>query len=57
MTPPLGAYAIVRLGHLTRSDICSCRRCATQVNQLQWSKAQPDWVAICFDKKLQILRV
>jgi len=29
----------------------------SEVNQLQWSKAQPDWVAICFDKKLQILRV
>ena len=29
----------------------------SEVNQLQWSKTQPDWVAICFDKKLQILRV
>ena len=28
-----------------------------EVNQLQWSKSQPDWVAICFEKKLQILRV
>lgn len=28
-----------------------------EVNQLQWSQSQPDWVAICFDKKLQILRV
>jgi len=28
-----------------------------EVNQLQWSRSQPDWVAICFDKKLQILRV
>jgi len=28
-----------------------------EVNQLQWSKTQPDWVAIAFDKKLQILRV
>jgi WD repeat-containing protein 68 len=28
-----------------------------EVNQLQWSKVQPDWVAIAFDKKLQILRV
>jgi len=29
----------------------------SEVNQLQWSKTQPDWVAICFDKKLQVLRV
>lgn len=29
----------------------------SEVNQLQWSRGQPDWVAICFDKKLQILRV
>ena len=29
----------------------------SEVNQLQWSKTQPDWVAIAFDKKLQILRV
>jgi WD repeat-containing protein 68 len=28
-----------------------------QINQLQWSAAQPDWVAIAFDKKMQILRV
>lgn len=28
-----------------------------EVNQLQWSKTQPDWVAICHDKKLQLLRV
>eukprot|EP00824_Muranothrix_gubernata_P014288 TRINITY_DN29620_c0_g1_i1.p1 TRINITY_DN29620_c0_g1~~TRINITY_DN29620_c0_g1_i1.p1 ORF type:complete len:386 (-),score=79.33 TRINITY_DN29620_c0_g1_i1:72-1070(-) len=28
-----------------------------EVNQLQWSSAQPDWVAIAFGTKLQILRV
>jgi len=28
-----------------------------EINQLQWSKTQPDWVAVAFDKKLQILRV
>jgi len=27
------------------------------VNQLQWSAGQPDWVAISFDTKMQILRV
>ncbi|PNW72299.1 hypothetical protein CHLRE_16g674000v5 [Chlamydomonas reinhardtii] len=30
---------------------------ASEVNQLQWSSAQPDWVAICFGNKTQILRV
>eukprot|EP00741_Cyanophora_paradoxa_P018378 tig00000204_g17745.t1 len=28
-----------------------------EINQLQWSAAQPDWVAIAFSNKLQILRV
>jgi WD repeat-containing protein 68 len=28
-----------------------------EVNQLQWSTTQPDWVAICFGNKTQILRV
>ena len=28
-----------------------------EINQLQWSAAQPDWVAIAFDKRMQILRV
>lgn len=28
-----------------------------EINQLQWSSAQPDWVAINFANKTQILRV
>lgn len=28
-----------------------------EINQLQWSASQPDWVAICFGNKAQILRV
>ena len=28
-----------------------------EINQLQWSSAQPDWIAVCFSNKLQILRV
>ena len=28
-----------------------------EINQLQWSSTQPDWVAIAFGQKLQILRV
>jgi len=28
-----------------------------EINQLQWSSTQPDWVAIAFSSKLQILRV
>lgn len=28
-----------------------------EINQLQWSSSQPDWVAICFGNKAQILRV
>jgi len=29
----------------------------TEINQLQWSSTQPDWIAIAFANKLQILRV
>jgi WD repeat-containing protein 68 len=28
-----------------------------EINQLQWSATQPDWIAIAFANKLQILRV
>ena len=28
-----------------------------EIEQLQWSATQPDWVAIAFANKLQILRV
>lgn len=28
-----------------------------EINQLQWSSAHPDWVAICFSNVAQILRV
>lgn len=28
-----------------------------EINQLQWSSAQPDWVAVSFANKTQILRV
>jgi len=28
-----------------------------EINQVQWSAAQPEWVAIAFANKLQILRV
>jgi len=28
-----------------------------EINTLQWSSSQPEWVAITFNKKVQILRV
>uniref|UniRef100_A0A7R9U5K9 Peroxin-7 n=1 Tax=Pinguiococcus pyrenoidosus TaxID=172671 RepID=A0A7R9U5K9_9STRA len=28
-----------------------------QINQLQWSQVQPDWIAIAYNNKLQLLRV
>jgi DDB1- and CUL4-associated factor 7 len=30
---------------------------AAEINNLQWSVSQPDWVSIAFHDKLQILRV
>lgn len=32
-------------------------KAGAEVNQLQWSTAQPDWVAITFESTMQILRV
>lgn len=29
----------------------------SEVNQLQWSTAQPNWISIAFGSKMQILRV
>ena len=26
------------------------------ITQLQWSTLQPEWIAICYDSKTQILR-
>ena len=30
---------------------------AAEINQLQWCGLHEDWVAVCYDKYLQILRV
>jgi len=27
------------------------------LNQIQWSSTQPDWIAICYNNCLEILRV
>ena len=28
-----------------------------EINQIQWGATQPDWIAICYNKNLEILRV
>lgn len=28
-----------------------------EVNQIQWGATQPDWIAICYNKACEILRV
>jgi DDB1- and CUL4-associated factor 7 len=28
-----------------------------EVNQIQWGATQPDWIAICYNKHTEILRV
>ncbi|PPR84744.1 hypothetical protein GOBAR_AA35971 [Gossypium barbadense] len=30
---------------------------SSEINQLQWSAAQPDWIAIAFSNKMQLLKV
>ncbi|RYR34194.1 hypothetical protein Ahy_A10g048928 isoform C [Arachis hypogaea] len=38
-------------------DPMSVYSAASEINQLQWSVAQPDWIAIAFANKMQLLRV
>lgn len=38
-------------------DPMSMFSAGAEINQLQWSAAQPDWIAIAFSNKLQLLRV
>ncbi|CAI9086989.1 OLC1v1020937C1 [Oldenlandia corymbosa var. corymbosa] len=38
-------------------DPMSMYDAGAEVNQIQWSAAQPDWIAIAFSSKLQMLRV
>ena len=40
-----------------RADPILAYTAESEINMLQWSAAQPDWIAIAFGKKLQILRV
>lgn len=28
-----------------------------EINQIQWGATQPDWIAICYNRSLEILRV
>ena len=28
-----------------------------EINQIQWSSTQPDWIGICYGSSLEILRV
>ena len=54
---PMVARALRRQG-ATVTAFCSeeALRYVTQ-DALEWSTAQPDWIAIAFSNKLQILRV
>ncbi|KMT16480.1 hypothetical protein BVRB_3g050980 [Beta vulgaris subsp. vulgaris] len=38
-------------------DPLSVYNATSEINQLQWSAAQPDWIGIAFSNKLQLLRV
>lgn len=28
-----------------------------EINQIQWASTQPDWIGICYNTSLEILRV
>ena len=54
----------MRCPPFTSANVNACPECPpppssppAEINQLQWSAAQPDWIAIAFGSKLQILRV
>ncbi|VDP14159.1 unnamed protein product [Soboliphyme baturini] len=32
-------------------------RASSEINQVHWANSQPDWIAICFNNCLEILRV
>ncbi|KAK9292360.1 hypothetical protein L1049_020326 [Liquidambar formosana] len=38
-------------------DPMSMYSAGSEINQLQWSAAQPDWIAIAFSNKMQLLKV
>lgn len=38
-------------------DPMSMYSAAHEINQLQWSAAQPDWIALAFSNKMQLLKV
>ncbi|KVI09369.1 protein TRANSPARENT TESTA GLABRA 1 [Cynara cardunculus var. scolymus] len=38
-------------------DPISMYSAGSEINQLQWSAAQPDWIAIAFSNKIQLLKV
>lgn len=40
-----------------RIDPMSVYSAGSEINQLQWSAAQPDWIAIAFANKMQLLKV
>ncbi|KAK8548070.1 hypothetical protein V6N12_060996 [Hibiscus sabdariffa] len=44
------------MGQPVRHDPILCYTAGAEIEQLQWSSSHPDWVAIAFSTKLQILR-
>ncbi|KAJ6225013.1 hypothetical protein RDWZM_003558 [Blomia tropicalis] len=47
------------LQHLPRSieDPILAYQASGEINQIHWSSSQPDWIAICYNSSLEILRV
>ena len=52
-----GSWLIGALGNTGPADPILAYNAESDINQLQWSRAHHDWVAIAFGNKLQILRV
>jgi hypothetical protein len=43
--------------HLAIEDPILAYTASGEINQIQWSSTQPDWIAICYNNSLEILRV
>lgn len=52
-----GAAAAAAAASTVNLDPILAYNSGAEINQLQWSIAQPDWVAVSFANKTQILRV
>lgn len=52
-------FSIVTLGmpRAIEDPILAYTAAEGEINQINWGATQPDWIGICYNKSLEILRV